>query len=831
MKRKYVVCVAIAVTTTLAGLALSAQPRDEQGEALFTAAQQGDIDKIKALLAEGVDVNKSNPAGVTTLHVAVGAGQQEVCAFLLEKGADINAKAYNSQTPLHWAAIAGRKDVVELLIAKGADANAKNVRGHMALDFAIKAGHKEITEVLLDALSGEDLASTLLSAVQSGNKELAAQVLDRGADVNTQASFGLTPLHLAVEAGRKEIVTMLLERNADVDIKDSAGRTVMHYAAEVTYMPNDPQGWTVAMTKLLVDWGADIDAKDNIGFTPLHYAARKYKHHLIEALVELGARIDIVDNRGRTPYEVMVATVEYLEAYMGHSLTRDLRNELKKASSLLLKKDCVYVVAPYGRDINPGTKESPLETIAAAIKLANPGDTIVVRGGDYVLLDALHLDKSGEPGNPIRLVAHSGEVPVLDFSRTQSGSLYVSGAYWHIKGISIIHTMSPVQIHGGRAHHNVFEQVNAFDNDMAGICINADGPSYNIILNCDAYRNFNVVSNGEGGDGFIVSWFVGPGNVLIGNRAWNNADDGFDLWNSNEAVRLEKCYSWRNGENIFDHPLFVGNGNGFKRGPGKGTHIFIKCCTWGHKWRFARGFTLNGSVSRGVILRNCTAWDNRTDYHFTWISEGTEKHESCIFVNNASVGRAAKVNIAKEAESRCNSWDATVGITLSKDDFLSLDDSKMSAPRNPDGSIPYNDFLRLAPDSAAIDAGTDVNMPYVGKAPDLGAFEYDPNENAENYVKMLHQYVRDHDLDKINELLDAGTDINDKDWLGYTPLHWAVYFGYADLIELLVSKGANPDIQSDTGRYALEIARAMAYPKLEALLRKLGATASDVTPD
>ena len=89
---------------------------------------------------------------------------------------------------------------------------------------------------------------------------------------------------------------------------------------------------------------------------------------------------------------------------------------------------------------------------------------------------------------------------------------------------------------------------------------------------------------------------------------------------------------------------------------------------------------------------------------------------------------------------------------------------------------------------------------------------------------MLHQAVRDHDVEEINKLLAAGEGINDKDWLGYTPLHWAVYFGYPDLIELLISKGADPNIQSDTGRYALEIAKSMAYHELEALLRKLGAT-------
>ena len=134
-----------------------------------------------------------------------------------------------------------------------------------------------------------------------------------------------------------------------------------------------------------------------------------------------------------------------------------------------------------------------------------------------------------------------------------------------------------------------------------------------------------------------------------------------------------------------------------------------------------------------------------------------------------------------------------------------------------------NDFLKLAPGSAAIDKGIDVNMPFVGEAPDLGAFEYDPNENASNYVKMLHQHVRDHDVGKINKLLAAGTDVNEKDWLGYTPLHWACYFGYADLVELLIDKGADPNLVSNTGRTSLEIAIEMNYDNIVELLHKHGA--------
>ena len=220
-----------------------------------------------------------------------------------------------------------------------------------------------------------------------------------------------------------------------------------------------------------------------------------------------------------------------------------------------------------------------------------------------------------------------------------------------------------------------------------------------------------------------------------------------------------------------------------------------------------------------MVLRNCTGWGNFRNYVIKdFDSPGGEGN---LLRNNLSY--RGEDSLIVEADSQPNSWDSELGLTLTDDDFLSLDNSQMSAPRNPDGSIPQNDFLKLAPGSAAIDKGADIGMPFVGAKPDLGAFEYDPNETSEGYVKMLHQAVRDHDVKEINKLLAAGEGINDKDWLGYTPLHWAVYFGYPDLIELLISTGADPNIQSDTGRYALEIAHAMAYPELEALLRKLGA--------
>ena len=49
------------------------------------------------------------------------------------------------------------------------------------------------------------------------------------------------------------------------------------------------------------------------------------------------------------------------------------------------------------------------------------------------------------------------------------------------------------------------------------------------------------------------------------------------------------------------------------------------------------------------------------------------------------------------------------------------------------------------------------------------------------------------------------------------------HFGYADLVTLLIDKGADPNLISDTGRTCLEIATEMDYGELAELLKKHGA--------
>ncbi len=47
------------------------------------------------------------------------------------------------------------------------------------------------------------------------------------------------------------------------------------------------------------------------------------------------------------------------------------------------------------------------------------------------------------------------------------------------------------------------------------------------------------------------------------------------------------------------------------------------------------------------------------------------------------------------------------------------------------------------------------------------------------------------DIEKVRSSLDGGADVNARDRDGNSALYWASYKGYADIISLLLERGAN----------------------------------------
>lgn len=392
----------------------------------------------------------------------------------------------------------------------------------------------------------------------------------------------------------------------------------------------------------------------------------------------------------------------------------------------------VFFVAPNGDDANRGTRDKPFATVQRAQRAASPGDTIYIRGGVYHLTEAqiahreriyacvTYLDKSGKPGRYILYAAYPGERPIFDYSAVKPAdyrvaAFYVTGSWLHLKGFEVTGVQVTIRTHTqsecfeNHGSNNIYEQLSMHDGMAIGFYLLSG--SSNLILNCDAYRNFDSVSeNGRGGntDGFGCHPAAGSkGNVFRGCRSWFNSDDGYDVINSHEATTFDHCWAFYNGYN----PAFTseGDGNGFKGGgyarrpaeeiPDPVPQMTIRyCIAVGNK---ASGFYSNHHIN-GSFWYNNTAYRNHINFNMlnrlrdnVYADVPGYKH---VLHNNLGF-KARDVAVANLDTTECELVNNDFDVSAADADFLSLDEQQLMAPRQADGSLPEIDFLRPRPGS------------------------------------------------------------------------------------------------------------------------------------
>jgi pectate disaccharide-lyase len=377
----------------------------------------------------------------------------------------------------------------------------------------------------------------------------------------------------------------------------------------------------------------------------------------------------------------------------------------------------VYVDPLNGNDSNAGTIDLPLKTLAVAIpKVTNAGGYVYLRGGTYTS-SKLSMSKIATSSSTIKIWAYGNEIPIIDFSSSADDGFSISGNYYHLKGLEIMH--APHNAIKCTGNNNKFETCKIHSNGNTGLAIGSSGstyPSNNLILNCDSYLNYDAPTTGANADGFSAKWNIGTGNVFKGCRAWRNSDDGWDLWMAIATVEIDSCFAFDNGVNSWGVTLKGNNGNGFKLGGDyvATPHIVKNCVSFDNAGDTGRGFDENNDTA-GQTLYNCVAFRNLGDnYHFT-NSPITGQHiiKNCIsYIGNVAISNAILSN---------NSWPSLTPVAA---DFVSIDTSLASAPRQANGNLANNGFFRLAAGSKFIDAGVNVGIPFMGVAPDIGAFEY-----------------------------------------------------------------------------------------------------------
>ena len=265
---------------------------------LLFAAQQGNVEVARLLLAAGADVEEAAPEGIagdtnarvlfregseaSALLVAIDSGQADVARFLLERGADPNHDGAG-RTPLHSAVQQELPDVVAALIAAGADPDAR-------LEKPLPLVSRRIRQD--NGLTPTTVGSTpFLLAASFGDVASMRLLIDAGADPFLTTDDGTTALMVAAGADY-------------VEGADKYG--VRSYPAYYKTL----QQRALAATKLCLELGLDVNAVNDFGQTPLHGAVYMGGTVIAPYLVAQGAEMDVLNGRGQTPW-MIAAKGEY----------------------------------------------------------------------------------------------------------------------------------------------------------------------------------------------------------------------------------------------------------------------------------------------------------------------------------------------------------------------------------------------------------------------------------------------------------------------------------------------------------------------------------------
>ncbi|MBW1810481.1 MAG: ankyrin repeat domain-containing protein [Deltaproteobacteria bacterium] len=155
---------------------------------LFLASEKGNLDEIRKLLGDGVNVDGRDRMGRTALHLALDEGQAEAAKLLLDLGASPVAVDKLGNTPLHLAAELGSPSLTSRLIEMGADVNAQGNDGWTPLHLAASWNSKTVIQLLLDNGAKRTIKNekglTPLDQAMFDNPPAAAEILGKSQEVD-----------------------------------------------------------------------------------------------------------------------------------------------------------------------------------------------------------------------------------------------------------------------------------------------------------------------------------------------------------------------------------------------------------------------------------------------------------------------------------------------------------------------------------------------------------------------------------------------------------------------------------------------------------------------
>ena len=247
------------------------------------AVRKGDINQVKELLIQGVDIETIDPSDKSkhASHIACAKGDLEMIKLLMLFGCNFEALDHEGMTSIYYAIESQNIEVIDYLLSQN-----------------VNPEHQEC----------QARTPFYWSCCQSSLK-IVKHLVEKGFIYNTYSILKRSPLSKACFTGRADIVNYLLSLpNIEIGVPDNRGRTPLHNACWGPYGGREGKkaGGTQSQdcpeaARMLLEKGADVNFKDLDGNTPLHVSMSSYALPSIPILIEFGADINALNNNLENP--------------------------------------------------------------------------------------------------------------------------------------------------------------------------------------------------------------------------------------------------------------------------------------------------------------------------------------------------------------------------------------------------------------------------------------------------------------------------------------------------------------------------------------------------
>ena len=378
--------------------------------ALLWASYRDDLESADLLIRAGADVDIANDLGATPIWAAGRNGSAAMAGSLLAAGADPDAPLLLGEAPLVTASRSGSAEVVRMLLERGAEVNAHGARGQTPLMFAAAQRHPEVVRVLLE--HGADVHAVsdvwdqlmaqsphahpehqarvehggntaLMFAARIGDLASARRLVAAGADPNAPSAWGSTPLAIATYADFGDHFV----------IREQTSRSLVYFDRRQV-LP----GQFAELVAFLLDQGADPNAGAH-RFTPLIAAVLHQNEETVARLLAHGADPN-VPLGDFTPHQRGSTTDFYLHrSWVGatplwlaarFSTPAIVRRLLEQGADPSFVHRGVYYAGGAGGSLSP-RREETTTTLMAAVKMGAGRAWTVLQADEPMVLETVEL--------------------------------------------------------------------------------------------------------------------------------------------------------------------------------------------------------------------------------------------------------------------------------------------------------------------------------------------------------------------------------------------------------------------------------------------------------